>query len=33
MDNATLSVILWLAAGAVFAVYVLRRRKRKMPDL
>jgi len=30
MDNTTLSAILWIAAGAVLALYLLRRRKRKM---
>jgi LPXTG-motif cell wall-anchored protein len=32
MDNTTLSAILWAAAGAVLAVYLLRRRKRKMRE-
>ena len=29
MDNTTLSAILWIAAGGVLALYLLRRRKRK----
>ena len=29
MDNSTLSAVLWIAAGAVLALYLLRRRKRK----
>jgi LPXTG-motif cell wall-anchored protein len=30
MDNTTLSAVLWIAAGAMLALYLLRRRKRKM---
>jgi len=30
MDNTTLSAVLWIAAGAVLALYLLRRRKRKI---
>lgn len=30
MDNGTLSVILWIAAGVLTVLYVARRRKRKM---
>lgn len=30
MDNQTLSVILFIAAGVVLVLYIMRRRKRKM---
>lgn len=30
MDNQTLSTILFIAAGAVLVLYIMRRRKRKM---
>lgn len=30
MDNQTLSTILFIAAGVVLVLYILRRRKRKM---
>jgi LPXTG-motif cell wall-anchored protein len=30
MDNATLSTILFIAAGVVLVLYILRRRKRKL---
>ena len=29
MDNATLSVVLWIAAGGVLTLLIVRRRKRK----
>lgn len=29
MDNATLSVVLWIAAGGILALLIVRRRKRK----
>lgn len=29
MNNATLSAILWVAAGLIFVLYLLRRRRRK----
>jgi len=29
MDNQTLSVILWIAAGVVLVLLIMRRRKRK----
>ena len=29
MDNETLSIILWIAAGAVLVLLVMRRRNRK----
>lgn len=31
MDNTTLSAVLWIAAGGILALYLLRRRKRKLP--
>ncbi len=30
MDNQTLSTILFIAAGVVLVLYIMRRRKRKM---
>jgi MYXO-CTERM domain-containing protein len=30
MDNSSLSVVLWLAAGAVLALLVMRRKKRNI---
>ena len=30
MDNQTLSILLWVLAGAVLVVLIMRRRKRKM---
>jgi LPXTG-motif cell wall-anchored protein len=30
MDNTTMSAILWIAAGGILALYLLRRRKRKV---
>jgi LPXTG-motif cell wall-anchored protein len=30
MDNTTMSAILWIAAGGVLTLYLLRRRKRKV---
>ncbi len=30
MDNTTLSIILWLAAGAVLVMVVMRRKKRNI---
>ena len=30
MDNTTLSIVLWVAAGAVLALVLVRRRKRKI---
>ncbi len=30
MDNQTLSMILFIAAGVVLVLYIMRRRKRKM---
>jgi hypothetical protein len=30
MDNQTLSVILWIAAGGCLALYLMRRRKRNV---
>jgi len=32
MDNNTLSIILWIAAGGVLALLLLRRRGRKIAD-
>jgi LPXTG-motif cell wall-anchored protein len=29
MDNTTLSAILWIAAGLILVLYLLRRRKRR----
>lgn len=29
MDNGTLSILLWIAAGVLLVVYIARRRKRK----
>jgi hypothetical protein len=29
MDNQTIATILWIAAGAVLVLYILRRRSRK----
>lgn len=29
MDNTTLSAILWIAAGLMLVLYLMRRRKRK----
>jgi hypothetical protein len=29
MSNETLSIILWVAAGAVLLIYLMRRRKRR----
>ena len=29
MDNQTIATLLWVAAGAVFVLYVVRRRGRK----
>jgi len=30
LDNTTLSAVLWIAAGGVLTLYLLRRRSRKM---
>ena len=30
MDNETLSIILWIAAGILLVLIIMRRRKRKM---
>lgn len=30
MDNTTLSAILWIAAGGILGLYLLRRRKRNV---
>ncbi len=30
MDNTTMSVILWIAAGVILVLLIMRRRKRKM---
>lgn len=30
MDSNTLSAVLWIAAGGILILYVLRRRKRKI---
>jgi LPXTG-motif cell wall-anchored protein len=30
MDNGTISAVLWIVAGGVFGLYLLRRRKRKV---
>ena len=30
MDNTTLSAILWIAAGLMLVLYLMRRRKRKL---
>ena len=30
MDNSTLSIVLWLAAGAILVLIIMRRRKRNI---
>lgn len=30
MDNSSLSIVLWLAAGAILALLVMRRKKRNI---
>ena len=30
MDNTTLSAILWITAGVILVLYIVRRRKRKI---
>lgn len=32
MDNTTLAAILWIAAGGVLTLYLLRRRSRKVQE-
>jgi hypothetical protein len=32
MDNTIMSVVLWLAAGAILIMLIMRRRKRKLQD-